>query len=385
MQANELDLEELVGLLKTVFPLAPLGGTLVILTDVPDNPVPDNPAWLARRRIAARWAKMLKGAIREIGVDRVDLVAYQNVGSNNADLPADGFIWEESEPPDAVEDLWRNGRQLPFETIFHTTRLVLAPTEFSTTAPLKLAAAHHGFRAATMPGFTGEMIPALRLDYEEVNRRVAVLKEKLDAAVQAFATFNVDGRKECTLEVDMRHRQAHASGGCFPKEGQAGNLPSGETYIVPYEGEAGEASRTSGTLPVQHGDDVVFYEIQANKAKRVSGEGEAAQREAELLRREPAYGNIAEIGFGVLGDFGLEPIGQILLDEKLGFHIAFGRSDHFGGAVGPADFTSPQAVVHIDRIYIPSTQPRVQVEKVELVMRGGGREVLLERGRYSCF
>ena len=319
-----------------------------------------------------------------IGVDRVDLVAYQNVGSNNADLPADAFLWDKEDPPNAVEDLWRSGRELPFDAVFHSARLILAPTEFSTTAPLKLASAQHGFRAATMPGFTSEMIPALRLDYEEVNRRVALLKEKLDGAVRASITFLVDGRKEYILEVDLRHRQAHASGGCFLEEGQAGNLPSGETYIVPYEGEAGEPSATEGILPVQHGDDVVLYEIRANKAKSVSGEGEAARQEAELLNREPAYGNIAELGFGVLGDFGLEPIGQILLDEKLGFHIAFGRSDHFGGAVGPADFSSPQAVVHIDRIYIPSTQPRVKVEEVKIALRGGESEVLLKDGLYSC-
>ena len=67
-------------------------------------------------------------------------------------------------------------------------------------------------------------------------------------------------------------------------------------------------------LPVQHGPDVVLYEIKANRAVKVTGEGEAAKSEADLLNRERAYGNIAELGFGVLSDFGLEPIGQILLD-----------------------------------------------------------------------
>jgi leucyl aminopeptidase (aminopeptidase T) len=119
-------------------------------------------------------------------------------------------------------------------------------------------------------------------------------------------------------------------------------------------------------LPVQFGSDVVVYEIRENRAVAVEGEGEAVGREAEKLRSEPAYGNIAELGLGVLDDFGVQPCGSILLDEKLGLHIAFGRSDHFGGIVGPSDFSHPDAVVHIDRVYVPSMQPRVQVKVVQL-------------------
>ena len=385
MLEDALDRGELYQLVKTVFPVTPLGGSLVVLVDVPDRTVPDHEEWRERRRMAHEWAATLRECIGDLNVDRVDLVAYQNVGSNNADLPAEGFLWNEKEPPDSHEDLYHSGRELSFEKVFHTARLIMAPTEFSTTAPLKVAAAYHGFRAATMPGFSKAMIPALRLDYEEINRRVTLLKSKLDPVMTALISFKVDGSDSYFMEMDLRHRQAHASGGCFPRDGEAGNLPSGETYIVPYEGEVDEASRTSGTLPVQLVKDVVLYEVCANRAVSVTGEGETAAREAELLSREPAYGNIAELGFGVLGDFGLKPIGQILLDEKLGFHIAFGRSDHFGGAVGPADFHSPQAVVHIDRIYIPSTQPRVSVEKIELKTPDGTTEILMQDGRYTCF
>ena len=72
----------------------------------------------------------------------------------------------------------------------------------------------------------------------------------------------------------------------------------------------------------------------------------------------------------MLGDFGLKPTGSILLDEKLGLHIAFGRSDHFGGSVGPGDFSGPEAVIHLDQVYIPETQPRVEVVAVDLLGPG---------------
>jgi hypothetical protein len=93
---------------------------------------------------------------------------------------------------------------------------------------------------------------------------------------------------------------------------------------------------------------------------------------------------MAELGFGILNDFGLEPIGEILLDEKLGFHIAFGRSDHFGGQVGPGDFSSPETVIHLDQIYIPSTQPRVLVTSIVLGYENDEEQILVD-GNYIIF
>ena len=146
-----------------------------------------------------------------------------------------------------------------------------------------------------------------------------------------------------SLRLDLRHRTAHASGGLLPEPGTAGNLPSGESYIVPYEGErdgrpqperggaAGPARRRGGRATGS----------RATAPSRSSPTGPESRREAEHLAREPAYGNIAELGLGVLGDFGIEPIGEVLLDEKLGLHIAFGRSEHFGGQVGSVAVQPP--------------------------------------------
>jgi leucyl aminopeptidase (aminopeptidase T) len=187
------------------------------------------------------------------------------------------------------------------------------------------------------------------------------------------------------MYFDLRFRTAHASTGRFPDKGTAGNLPSGEAYIVPYEGETGELSRTEGVLPVQIDDDVVYFHVKQNVAEDVEGQDPAAQTEKEHLEREPAYGNMAELGFGVLADFGIRPVGKILLDEKLGFHIAFGRSEHFGGAVGPDDFSSPAEVIHLDRIYIPATQPRITVKSLVLLYEGGQGEIILEEGKYLIF
>jgi leucyl aminopeptidase (aminopeptidase T) len=235
-----------------------------------------------------------------------------------------------------------------------------------------------------MPGFSTAMIPALRLDYVEVNRRVWWLKRRLDDAVRADIRFVVDGSEPLELTLDLRHRKAHASGGLLHQPGTAGNLPSGEAYIVPYEGEIpNDPTGSSGLFPIQIGDEVVVYQIEANKAVGVATDGELSRRALRDLEDEPASGNVAELGLGVLSDFGVQPIGEVLLDEKLGLHIAFGRSEHFGGQVGPDQFSHPSKVIHQDHVYLPELQPRVNPAEVSLSFEEGPDLLLMRDGHYD--
>ena len=378
--SDELTREDLVQLVRRVFQPTPEDTGLAIIADLPDDRVPDRAEWKARRAMAADWARKLNQETEALGLSRVTLAWYRNAGGNNADLPETCVVGTGEEVLDGADEL--AGREsIPFKDLFETHSLIVAPTQLSATAPLKMVVRGHAMRAATMPGFLAEMIPALKIDYTEVNRRVMVIKDLLDPAESATAVFRTGG-KDHTLFLDLRHRAGHASGGLFPDNGAAGNLPSGETYIVPYEGEiAGEPSRSAGTLPVQFENEVVVYRIEGNRAVEVLTGGPHSESERKLLEAEPAYANLAELGLGVLGDFDLKPTGSILLDEKLGLHIAFGRSDHFGGIVGPSDFSKPEAVVHIDRVYIKEMQPDIDV--VSLVIEGpeGAKEVMRD-GRY---
>jgi hypothetical protein len=386
---EQLSSQELVNLIKSVFPPFPDDHQLGILVDIPLDTKADNPSWKKRRKIAQDWFNTLNKKARSLGFDHIKCIAYPDVGSNNAELPEYGFLIKER-IPDYSESLEMSGEKVPFKKIFADFQIFLAPTEYSTTAPLKNAAKKFGLRAATMPGFSPSMIPALRIDYNEVFRRVVILKEKLDPAIRAEAVFLVDNTHNCKMIFDLRFRKAHLSSGRFPDPGTAGNVPSGETYIVPYEGELKEKSISSGILPVQIGEEVVFFRIENNRALSVEGEhrGEASSsllEERNHLKREPAYGNMAELGFGVLADFGLKPINEILLDEKLGFHVAFGRSDHFGGDIGPEDFSSPEEVIHLDRVYIPEIQPRIQIKSLSLFYKNQKSETIMDEGKYLIF
>jgi len=381
---EQLTAEELISLIGSVFPPHADDRQLALLVDIPRRSSDDQAAWKQRRHIVGGWYEALKNQADRMGLESISLLAYADVGSNNADLPAEAYLMT-GPLPDTADQLATCGTPVTFQHVFSTHQLYLAPTQYSSTAPMKNAARDYGFRAATMPGFSPLMIPALRIDYNEVYRRVSIIKEKVDPALWADVHFKVDGSEDYHMHFDLRHRTGHLSSGRFPLQAVAGNLPSGETYIVPYEGEKGEKSETHGSLPVQLGDQLVVFTINENVAVSVTGEGEAAAAERDHLKREPAYGNMAELGFGVLGDFGLAPINEILLDEKLGFHIAFGRSDHFGGNVGPKNFSGPAAVIHLDRIYIKATQPRISVTSIQLGYDGDKTETILADDHYLVF
>jgi hypothetical protein len=378
---QELSADELSALVQRVFQPGRSDRQLAILVDLPDEALADNPDWALRRRLAAGWASEL-ARVREVHGLAIGLFSYRNVRTNNADLPPAAWPTDPSDPPDHCHRL-AGLPDVPMSRILANHQLVIAPTELSATAPLKILAPKLGFRAATMPGFSPSMVPALRLDYTEIDRRVRWLKRLLDRAIAADFEFTLDSSSLVELHLDLRHREAHASGGLLPTPGVAGNLPSGEAYIVPYEGELeGDPSSSGGTLPIQLGDEVVAYRIDQNRAVEVVSQGPESVRARRALLDEPASGNVAELGLGVLADFGIEAIGEVLLDEKLGLHLAFGRSEHFGGQVGPGDFSRPDAVVHQDHVYLPEIQPRIVVKLAKLEFPDGEKLELMRDGSY---
>ena len=379
--SESLTAPELAALVARVFVPTAEDRLLGVMVDLPDDRVPDDASWAERREVAAEWVRLLQARAEAVGYG-TELLLYPNVGTNNGDLPSRCWIHGKGPVP-AHAGALDPAAGVPMGEVFDTHPMLLSVTKFSATAPLKVAARQHPMRAATMPGFTPAMIPALRLDYTEINRRVGLLKGLLDRATGADLVFRHPAGDD-HLHLDLRHRTGHASGGLLPSRGVAGNLPSGESYIVPYEGErAGDPSRSDGVLPVQFDRrEVVRYRIRQNRAVEVLSQGPVSSREADLIAREPAYANLAELGLGVLAAFGVKPIGVVLLDEKLGLHIAFGRSEHFGGQVGPEAFSSPGAVVHIDRVYVPEEQPDVVPVSVDLRSEDGTAMPLMRDGDF---
>jgi hypothetical protein len=379
---KELTTEELRHLFLTVFKPRTTDKVLTFIVDVPDGQVPDDDDWRDRRVMAYNWWMRAIAFKHDLGLDRLEIYYYPNVGSNNNDLPDTLYHWGGNPSRLDAEVLLTEGMAVPLADVMTFTDLIIAPTEFSATAPCKMLAKQYNFRGTTMPGFTMDMLPALSLDYAKVHERIMSIKTRLDEAVREVIEFDARGTKY-SLDCDLRHRTATPSSGMFHEDKVVGNLPSGETYIVPYEGEIeGDASRTHGEVPVQFGDEIVVYRVVENRAIEVMSEGPQSGKERAMLAAEPAYGNIAELGHGVLGDFGCTAVGSLLMDEKLGLHVAFGRSEHFGGIVSPKSFNDPKNVIHIDRVYVESLQPDIVASLVTLYYPDGREERIMQDGKW---
>lgn len=370
---KNLTYRELALVLRSVFDPAENEKDLTFLVDLPTPAMPDALAWLDRRRISVEWFSMLEAHAAEWPFQAFNFAVYDNVGSNNAELPP---MVEIADARPGRGAALPSGKILLAE-LLERSSVVFSPTQLSATAPLKLLARTHGFRGATLPNFQRSMIPALRLDYEAVDARVRQVKQRMDEAQGADLVL-LAGEKRYKIFLDLRHRSASASGGLMREPGVVANLPSGEAYIVPYEGEReGDPSRTEGDLPVQFRDEIVVFRVTENRVREISTSGPESEKQRWKIRAEAAYGNLAELGIGVLGEWGISAVGSTLLDEKLGLHIAFGRSDHFGGATGPGAFKNAARVVHVDWVYVPSIQPRISVDSLTFHYADGSTELIM--------
>jgi len=336
-----------------------------VMVDVPGPECEDNPGWRARREMAGRWREVLQVLGAERGFTVNPILAFSATGGHNRDLPAVGTLGE---------------TEVDLDETLHGSTLLIAMTEYSATAPLvKAVRANELLRAASMPMVEARMEEtALAADYQQVARRCRSILEVMRGAVLCDVCFSTGHR--CWF--DLRHRQPEADDGYLHRDKQgikAINLPSGETFSVPYEGEIeGVPSQTAGTIPVVEDQETVLFHIADNRIRLVEGDGPAAERWAEFFTDDPARANLAEVAFGV--NDRARVTGNVLEDEKAGFHWAFGRSDHLGGVVGVDAFRSPETVVHQDIVYARGNP--VQVVSATIIHPDGRRIAVIEEGEY---
>jgi hypothetical protein len=353
-------------LLTDVFRTEP-GEIVLVACDLPHDAIADNGLWQDRRAMAAEWREAFAGLGRTGSFDVRPLLTFAATGANGADLPASGTM---------------GGAQVAMDQALLGCTLALFLTEFSATAALDgYCRRKPDFRAASLPGLERRMEQsALSADYGEVARRCAILDGLLAGAESLEVRFSTGQR--CAF--DLRWRKAEVDDGFLPRGKQGDriiNLPSGETFIVPYEGEKpGEPSRTEGELPVELEGERVVLSVTANRIGKVSGNGPEAGKVREYFAADPARANIAEVAFGC-NDWAVVT-GNTLEDEKAGFHWAYGRSDHLGGVTGVKAFLKPENVVHQDIVYAKGNP--IQIAEATVV-GPAGRKVVIRDGAYVVF
>ncbi len=359
---------ELEKLLVDVFDPQP-GEKVLVMVDLPHGELHDYEGWTERREMATDWHAAFEGLGSTLGITVHPLLTYPATGAHSGPLPEEGEI---------------EGQKVRFDEILADTNIVVALTEYSATAPLiEYTQRFPNLRVASMPMVSRSMEEtALSADYSEVARRAHILRDKLDQAEGAWVEFSTGHQ----MYFDLRYRDAHADDGQLHADKEAArviNLPSGEAYIAPYEGELeGEPSRTEGTLPVMLGDELVLGRVEENRIVEVIGDGPEAAEARDHLTMDEALRNVAELGLGCNDEAVVT--GNVLEDEKvMGMHWAFGLSDHLGGTVGVDDFSDPTHVEHRDWVYQQGGP--IEISSLILEYEDGTSEEIIRDGEYAVF
>jgi hypothetical protein len=362
---EEFDLEKL---LIDVFDPQP-GEKVLVMVDLPRDGLRDHGEWAARREMAGEWHEAFEDLGGRIGFSVHPLLTYLATGAHNGPLPMGGEM---------------GGEPVRFDDVMASSTIVVALTEYSATASLAgYAATSPDLRAASMPMVSKRMEQsALAADYGEVAAKSHTLVARLNRATSADVEFSTGDK----MHFDLRYRRAEADDGQLHagKEGaRIINLPSGEAYVAPYEGERdGEPSRTEGTIPLMLQGEVVRVTVRENRIVEVLGEGLGALETREWLEVDEARRNIAELGLGC--NERAVVTGNVLEDEKvMGMHWAAGLSEHLGGVVGVDDFLDPSHAIHYDVVY-PAGGP-IEVTSLVLSYEDGSREEIMRDGRYTIF
>ena len=338
--------------------------TVLIIVDTAKEKQQETREWQLRHQMATEWHKEIESLGKKIGFCVLPIVKYPATFKQNADLP-----WSEGEPTSLNEALSK-------------ATIALALTEFSASAPLiTWSKSHSDFRCASMPMVKKTMEQtSLAADYKEVGKRCRELKYILEGTQGIDIVFSTG--HGCYF--DVRFRECITEDGYLPrnKEGfRLINLPSGETFYAPYEGEKGEPSLTSGELPIMKNGELVVFKVEENSIVEIMGDGPHANDFKEFFAADAARRNIAECAFGTNPKAVVT--GNVLEDEKAGFHWAYGRSDHIGGITGVNSFTSPENVVHFDWVYAKDSP--ISVQEARAIFEGNKTVIIIQNGEYVVF
>lgn len=261
-----------------------------------------------------------------------------------------------------IQERQVNGQEPPKEIaeLMGKYDAVICPTRKSLThTDARRAACEAGARVATMPGITEPvMIRTMGADYLKIAERTYKLSEILDKGEMAHVTSEAG----TDIYLPIKGIQAISSTGLVKEKGKYGNLPSGESFLMPEEGKSEGIFVVDGSFASvgKIYEEPIRIKVEEGYATKIEG-GEEANKLKENLDKlgKEAY-NVAELGIGT-NDQAIVT-GEILEDEKVmgTAHIALGNNISMGGSCSVG--------IHVDGVFL---NPTVKIDG----------QVILEMGK----
>ena len=241
-------------------------------------------------------------------------------------------------------------------------RIIIAMSNNSTShTNYRKLACHAGARFASLPHFDPDMFgTSMDVDWHALADRTA----RLVAAVNRAEWVNVESPNGTAMHICKRGRDAGGDDGLLTTPGCFGNLPAGEAYFAPLEGES------HGVMVLEWGptrklEQPLTLTIADGRVVRIDGDEPHRRKLEERFAGNDACRNLAELGIGT-NDRASRPDNVLEAEKILGtIHLALGDNTGFGGVVA--------APFHEDYVFYQPT--------VTLVMADGTQEIILDAGR----
>jgi leucyl aminopeptidase (aminopeptidase T) len=241
-------------------------------------------------------------------------------------------------------------------------RIIIAMSNNSSShTNYRKLACHAGARFASLPHFDPDMFgTSMDVDWKALAERTS----RLVTAVNRAEWINIECPNGTAMHICKRGRDAGGDDGLLTAPGCFGNLPAGEAYFAPLEGEShgvmvlewGPTSKLATPLTLTIADGRVIR-IEGDDPLRARLEGRFAENEN--------CRNLAELGIGT-NDKASRPDNVLEAEKIMGtIHLALGDNTGFGGVVA--------APFHEDYVFYQPT--------VTLVMENGSTETILENGK----
>jgi len=341
------------------------GDVLTIMYDLPHGEIRDSEQWRARREMAESWRQTIIDISDRYGLVVNPMVTYDATGAHNGDMPEHGMC---------------GGKAIRLEDIIKSSTMIISMPQYSASAPLiGFTKKYAHLRVASMPMATKSMEETgLSADYRNIAATCAQLAPLFERANGIEVTFSTG--HTCYFDIANRKTAYQDNGLLHPGAGkeafQLRNLPSGEVCMCPNEADD---SRTAGEIPAVFGDETIVFVVENNQIIHVEGDGLIVEQMRQKFHQEVALRNIAEVAIGC-NDKAVVT-GNVLEDEKAGFHWAYGRSDFLGGKVGPADFSSPERVYHKDIVYARGNP--IVCQRLDFIFPDGTRKTAIVDGKLN--
>jgi leucyl aminopeptidase (aminopeptidase T) len=254
-----------------------------------------------------------------------------------------------------------NGEEPPPEIaeLMARYQVIICPTRKSLThTSARRQACQAGARIGTMPGITEEMmIRTMQANY----RAIAERTKKVTAILDQTSLVKVSTPQGTDILLPIEGIKAISSTGLLKQKGMFGNLPSGESYLMPEEGKAEGIIVVDGSFAGigMIVDQPIKLMVEKGMVVKIEGGMEAKKLEEMLQALAPRSYTIAELGIGTNDQAHI--CGNILEDEKVmgTVHIALGNNMSMGGTCDVG--------IHVDGILM---NPTLWVDGVVLLEEG---------------